>query len=119
LTETHRLPNGEWTLTPGEKLRRSREIKLVNEGKISGSAQFMVSINPQEVESVDFESGDENLRPLESKLEKAHYPFEFPPDSDSTLVIRVDVECRSSSVCSATPLPPTPMRPPSLMATER
>ena len=119
LTETHRLPNGEWTLTPGEKLRRSREVKLVNDGKISGIAQFIVSINSKELESVDFESGDENLRPLESKLEKAHYPFEFPPDSNAILVVRVTVECHPGSPCTATPLPSASMNAPSLMATER
>src|SRR5581483_3233938 len=119
LTETHRLPNGQWTLTPGEKLRRSREIKLKNDAKLSGTAQFIVSINAKEVESADFESGDENLRPLESNLEEAHYPFEFPPDSEATLLIRVTVDCLPSGTCTATPLPPAPARAPSWMTTPR
>jgi tetratricopeptide (TPR) repeat protein/transglutaminase-like putative cysteine protease len=107
LTETHRLPNGEWSLTPAERLRRSREIKLNNDGKLDGKAEFIVSINPQEVESADFDAGDEELRSLESKLEKAHYPYEFPPDSDATLVVRILMRCHSDSDCIGTPMPPT------------
>jgi hypothetical protein len=81
-------------------------MKLGNDGKVSGSAQFVVSINSGEVESADFESGDKTLQPLESKLEKAKYPFEFPPNSDATLVVRVTVQCHSDR-CLATPMNPT------------
>lgn len=111
LFETNRLPNGEWSLTPAEKLRRSREIKLGNVGKLSGSADFLVSIDSESVQSADFDNGDKALQPLESKLEKAKYPFEFPPNSDATLVVRVTVQCRSDG-CVGTLMSPTVSRNP-------
>jgi len=111
LLESHRLPNGEWSLTPAEKLRRSREIKLGNVGKLSGSADFLVSIDSESTESADFDSGDKTLQPLESKLEKAKYPFEFPPNSDATLVVRLSVQCHSGD-CVGTPMNPTMNRNP-------
>ncbi|HTS06878.1 MAG TPA: DUF3857 domain-containing protein [Candidatus Eisenbacteria bacterium] len=116
LTETHRLPNGEWTLTPAEKLRRSREIKLSNDGKINGKGEFIVSINSHEVESADFEGEDEELRSLESKLEKAHYPYEFPPGSDAILVVRIMLRCHEDTDCTGTPMPPTAVTGTSLRA---
>lgn len=111
LFETRRLPNGQWSPTPAEELRRSRELKLGNAGNLSGSADFLVSIDSESVQSVDFESGDQILQPLESKLEKAKYPFEFPPNSDATLVVRVTVKCQSDG-CVGTPMNPTMSRNP-------
>ena len=46
MTETRRLLNGQWTQTPSEKLRHAREVRLGNEKKLSGSAQFIVTIKP-------------------------------------------------------------------------
>jgi hypothetical protein len=116
LYETYRQPNGEWSQTPAEKLRHSREIKLSNESKLSGKAQFIVSLDPHGVDSADFENGDDALRPLESKLGKAHYPIEFPPDSDATIVLRVAIECRPASACVAAPMVPTMGTAPSSVA---
>ena len=104
-----RLPNGEWTQTPAEQLRRTREVKLANSKKLSGSAQFIVTLKPEKVESADYLSGDEGLEPLADKLKAAHYPLEFPPGSGVTLVLRVDVSCHATTPCIATLVPPVPV----------
>jgi tetratricopeptide (TPR) repeat protein len=105
-----RLPNGEWTLTPAEQLRRSREVKLTNEGKLSGKAQFTVVLKPGKVESAERSSGDPVLDSLSDKLEAAHYPVEFPPDSAAILVLRVEVTCETAACIGRleNPVPPRP-----------
>jgi len=108
LLEIHRLPNGEWTQTPAEQLRHSREAKLSNEGKLSGSAQFIVTFKPGKVESVEYDDGDDELEPLADKLKAAHYPLEFPPESGVTLVVRVDVSCKPTAACIAALVNPVP-----------
>jgi tetratricopeptide (TPR) repeat protein/transglutaminase-like putative cysteine protease len=105
LTEIHRLPNGEWTKTPAEQLRQSREVKVSNAAKLSGSAQFIVRIGPEKVESVNYENGDEALKPLAQQLTAAHYPLEFPPGSDAVLVLRAAVECHEKTACVVNLLP--------------
>ena len=110
LTETRRLPNGEWTLTPAEQLRRSREVKVGNDPKVSGSAEFVITLKPGKVESARYLSGDEALEPLTSKLTAVHYPLEFPSDSSAILVMRLSVRCQTSSYCVATLLNPVPSR---------
>jgi Flp pilus assembly protein TadD/transglutaminase-like putative cysteine protease len=114
LFEIRRLPNGEWTQTPAEQLRHSREVKLANAEKLSSSAQFIVTFKPGKVESAEYESGDDELEPLADKLKAAHYPLEFPPQSGATLVLRVEVKCQSTAPCIATlvnPVPPGPQFP--------
>jgi len=108
LAEIHRLPNGEWTQTPAEQLRHSREAKLSNEAKLSGSAQFIVTFKPGKVESAEYESGDDEIEPLADKLKAAHYPLEFPPDSGASLVLRVDVSCHPTAPCIAALVNPVP-----------
>jgi tetratricopeptide (TPR) repeat protein len=105
-----RLPNGEWTLTPAEQLRRSREVKLSNDGKLSGKAQFTVVLKPGKVESAERSSGDSALDSLSDKLEAAHYPVEFPPDSAAILVLRVEVTCETAACIGRleNPVPPRP-----------
>lgn len=76
-TEIRRLPNGESTHTPAEQLRHSREVKVSNESKLSGSAQFTLELKPDKT-SVSYANGDDALKPLARKLEAAHYPLEFP-----------------------------------------
>jgi tetratricopeptide (TPR) repeat protein/transglutaminase-like putative cysteine protease len=110
----HRLPNGEWTQTPAEQLRHSREVKLANEKKLSGSAEFLVTFKPGKVESAEYESGDDELEPLADKLKVAHFPLEFPPESGASLVLRVEVRCQPTAPCVATlvnPVPPAPQFP--------
>ena len=100
--EIRRLPNGEWTQTPAEQLRHTRELKLSNKGKITGSAKFAVTFKPGKVDSAQFVSGDENLNRMAGTLTAATYPLEFPPDSGAVLVMLVDVKCHSESACIAT-----------------
>lgn len=108
LAEIRRLPNGEWTETPAEQLRHSRESKLSNEARLSGSAQFIVTFKPGKVESAEYESGDDELQPLTAKLKAAHYPLEFPPESGASLVVRVDVSCKPTAPCIAALVNPVP-----------
>jgi tetratricopeptide (TPR) repeat protein/transglutaminase-like putative cysteine protease len=102
LYEIRRLPNGEWTQTPAEELRHLREAKLANEHKLSGSAQFIVTFKPGKVESAEYDTGDDELRPLADKLKAVRYPLEFPPDSRASLVVRVQVSCKPTAACVAT-----------------
>jgi len=108
--EIRRLPNGEWTQTPAEQLRHSREVKVGNDGKLSGEAQFTLALKPDNA-SVSFYSGDRELEPLVAKLTAAHYPLEFPGESDAILVVRLDVSCHGSATCIATLAPPVVPRP--------
>jgi tetratricopeptide (TPR) repeat protein/transglutaminase-like putative cysteine protease len=107
--EIRRLPNGEWTQTPAEQLRHSREIKIGNEGKRSGSAQFTLVLKEDKT-SVRYASGNDTLEPLLPKLEAAHYPLEIPPDSAAILTVRLDVNCQEKSPCVATLVNPVPPR---------
>ena len=107
LAEIKRLPNGEWTKTPAEQLRASREVKVSNEEKLSGSADFVVEFEPGKVDSVQYLSGSDELEKLTEKLKAAHYPLDFPPDSQATLAVRVSVRCQSGS-CVGTLVVPTP-----------
>jgi tetratricopeptide (TPR) repeat protein/transglutaminase-like putative cysteine protease len=108
LAEIRRLPNGEWTQTPAEQLRHSREIKLPNQAKLSGSAKFIVALKPGKIESAEYDSGDDSLDVVADKLKAAHYPVEFPPDSGAILVLRVNVSCHPASPCIAALVNPVP-----------
>lgn len=99
--EVRRLPNGEWTKTPAEKLRSSREVKLRNAQKLSASAQFIVTFKPGKADSAEYVNGDESLDALSDELTAAQYPLEFPHDSGAILMLRVDVSCRASTPCTA------------------
>jgi tetratricopeptide (TPR) repeat protein/transglutaminase-like putative cysteine protease len=109
LRVTNRLPNGEWTQTPAEHLRHTREVTLTNEAKLAGMAEFTVVFKPGKVESASYTSGDNDLEPLAKKLQAAHFPLEFPPESEAILVMKVEVRCHATSTCVGTlvnPLPP-------------
>lgn len=105
---TYRQSNGEWSKTPAEKLRGTREIRLANEEKLAGSARFFVTLKPGKLDSVEFDSGDEELKPLAAKLHEAHYPMEFPPQSGAILDLKVSVKCETKAACIATIMNPTP-----------
>jgi tetratricopeptide (TPR) repeat protein len=108
-TEIRRLPNGEWTQTPAEHLRHSREVILSKPAKLAGSAEFLVTLKPGKVESAEFDTGDDGLDGLPEKLKAGHYPLEFPTDSAAVLVVRVHVQCHVTQPCVAAldnPLPP-------------
>ena len=109
-SEIRRLPNGQWTQTPAEQLRHTREVKVSNEAKLSGKAQFIVEIKPGKVNSAHYLSGDDTLEPLADKLVEAHYPLEFPPDSEAILVLRLDVNCQPTTPCVAKLVNPVPER---------
>lgn len=102
VAEIHRLPNGQWTETPAEQLRHERELKVSNDAKLSTSAQFILRISPEKVESVHFESGDELLKPIAQRLAALHYPVEFPPGSEAVLAIRLNIDCHRTGPCTAT-----------------
>lgn len=104
--DVHRLPNGEWSQTPAEQLRRSREVKVVNQANLSGTGIFNLVLTPEKT-AVQFVSGDDDFKPLAAKLEKAHYPLQFPPDREgTTLVVRLDVNCHPSESCVASIVKP-------------
>lgn len=107
-TEIHRLSNGEWTKTPAEQLRHTREIGVGNDAKMAGFAQFIVGISAEKVESAHWENGDESLKPLEQKLLLARYPLEFPPGSGAVLVVRLSVDCHPTGPCTGTLQNPVP-----------
>jgi tetratricopeptide (TPR) repeat protein/transglutaminase-like putative cysteine protease len=112
--EIRRLPNGQWTLTSEQELRLEHEIKLVSDKKIAGAATFMVTLKPGKTVSVEYMSGDDDLKALEIKLKEAHYPLEFPPGSTAILTLQTDVRCWASNSCTATladPSPSTPLNP--------
>ena len=92
MNETRRLPNGEWTKTPAEQLRQTRELKLPNAGRLSGKAQYLLVFKPDKVDSPKFTSGDDELKSLANQLKTAKYPIEFPEHSAAILVINVDVK---------------------------
>jgi tetratricopeptide (TPR) repeat protein len=102
LAAIRRLPNGQWTETPAEQLRHSREIKVSNGEKMAGFASFVVRIGPDKVESAHWESGDESLKPIAQQLTAAHYPLEFPPGSQAVLVVGLSVDCHATGPCIAT-----------------
>jgi len=101
------MSNGEWTKTPAEQLRQTREVKLSNETKLSGSAEFAVVFKP-EVESTEYLSGSDDLEKLSERMMTAHYPLELPPDGAAILVVRVNVKCQASSACIASLVNPAP-----------
>jgi tetratricopeptide (TPR) repeat protein/transglutaminase-like putative cysteine protease len=107
-TEIRRLPNGEWTKTPAEQLRHTRELNLSNEGKLSGSGQFIVTLKPGKVEGAEQLTGSDGLSKIVGKLMAAHYPLEFPPDANAVLVMKVDVRCQTSGPCVGTLVNPSP-----------
>jgi tetratricopeptide (TPR) repeat protein len=108
LTEIRRLPNGEWTKTPAEQLRQTRELKLGNDAKLSGSAEFAVVFKPGKVESAEYLSGSNDLDKLSGQMMAARYPLEFPPDSKAILVMRVNVRCQASAACIVSLVNPVP-----------
>lgn len=106
-SEIRRLPNGQWTQTAGERLSHLREVKVSNEGKVSGSADFVVALDSEKVDSVSWLNGDNELEALSTKLKSVHYPLEFPADGGAILVLPMTVKCRPSAACTATLLKPT------------
>jgi tetratricopeptide (TPR) repeat protein len=108
LTEIRRLPNGEWTKTPAEQLRQTRELKLSNGAQLSGSGEFAVVFKPGKVESAEFLSGSNDLERLSGQMMAARYPLEFPPESKAILVMRVNVKCQASAACTASLINPAP-----------
>lgn len=111
LMSTHRLPNGEWTQTPAEKLRHTREVKLANQSKLDGEATFLVELQPGKPATSHYENGDRDLEPIAPKLNAAHYPFEFPEASEAILTVRVDVRCQAKAACTGQLMPAAPGRP--------
>jgi tetratricopeptide (TPR) repeat protein len=96
-----RLPNGQWSQTPAEQLRHTREVTVTNDTKISGYGQFIVVLDKGKTESAHYLNGDEVLKPLAIKLAAAHYPLELPSGSEASLTVRVNVSCHAANPCTA------------------
>jgi tetratricopeptide (TPR) repeat protein len=105
LNETVRLPNGEWTKTPGEQLSQMRTAKFGKQAKLSGSAQFTIVFLPGKIGSVEYVSGDKSLKALTEKIRAAHYNVEFPEGSEARLLRRAQLSCFPSSGCMAVLMP--------------
>jgi Tfp pilus assembly protein PilF/transglutaminase-like putative cysteine protease len=110
MNEIRRLPNGQWTLTSDDELRQQHEVKFPSEKKIAGTAQLIITLKPGKVESVEYVSGDDDVKALAATVKDAHFTLEFPPGSTAILTLKADVRCWASSGCTATladPAPPT------------
>jgi len=113
--ETVRLPNGEWTKTPGEQLSLMRTVKF---GKLpnftGGSAEFaIVFAPPGSVQSVEYVRGEDTLIDLTDKIKAAHYQVEFPPDSKARIRRSAEIMCSPSAGCVLVLMPVSaPVTPP-------
>jgi len=105
MTDIHRLPNGEWTKTPAEQLRSSRQVKLPNEARRSGAAQFFVTFEQGKVTAAEFSDGDSDVDGFAAKLKAASLPLELPPGSAAILTVQVKVECEPAHPCTALVMP--------------
>jgi transglutaminase-like putative cysteine protease/tetratricopeptide (TPR) repeat protein len=112
LAAIRRLPNGQWTQTPAEQLLHSREVKIGNDAKLSGAGWFSIEIKSDKVDSVQFLGGDDELKSLEKSMTAAHYPLEFPPDSEAILVLRLSVKCEPKTPCVVSFINPVPAQSP-------
>ncbi len=107
LRTTVRLPNGEWTKTPGEQLTQMRTVKFGKLPNLSGSAEFTIVFSPGRVERVEYASGENSLKDLTEKIKAAHYQVEFPEGSQARILRRADVGCFPASGCMAVLAPPS------------
>jgi len=106
LLETRRLPNGEWSKTPGDELSQMRAVHLGKMPNFSGSAEFSIVFSPGRVESVEYLRGEESLEDLSAKLKAAHYQVEFPEGSKAKILRRAQLSCTPSAGCMAVLVPP-------------
>lgn len=104
--ETHRLPNGKWSLSAADELNQMREIKLGATNGVTGSAQFTLVLDPSGVKSAHYVGGDLALKDQAERLVKAHIPMEFPDENPTKIVRTVLVSCHTYEGCNAvlTPL---------------
>jgi tetratricopeptide (TPR) repeat protein/transglutaminase-like putative cysteine protease len=104
LLMTERLPNGEWSKTPGEELTEMR-VSHLSLQKASGSAEFGMVFTPGRVESVEYLRGEESLDLIRDKLRTAHYAVELPADSKAKIYRRAQVGCTPLTGCVVTMVP--------------
>lgn len=109
-TSIHRLPNGEWSLSPAEELSRARRVDFPD-AKLAGDAIFLVVFAPGKVESARYTSGDESLKAFADKLITAKFQVAFPNGSSARIARRVTVFCHSPRGCAAVMLPANSPRP--------
>jgi predicted Zn-dependent protease len=103
---THRLPNGSWSMTPGEELSRMRTTKLPDTSPHSGSATFAISFAFGKVEEVAYLEGSDQLKAMGEKLKTAKFEVSSPKDGvPMRLVRRGILSCHSGS-CDFTLVPP-------------
>ena len=109
-TSIHRLPNGEWSLTPAEELSRARRVDFP-EAKLAGDAVFLVLFTPGKIESARYASGDESLKAFADKLITAKFGVAFPTGSSARIACLVTVSCHSPGGCTAVMLPANSLQP--------
>lgn len=105
VTEVHRLPNGQYTMTAAEELSRMREIKFGAAEGASGSAEFAITIAPTGIESAQYLGGDAGLKDRASRLAKGHYPVEFPTGSNAKIIRRLIFSCHGVEGCNGVLMP--------------
>jgi len=101
MAEIKRLPNGEWTKTPGEELKDMLRVKVSKKTSSYGVANFSAVFVPGRLESVRYISGDEGMKSMIGTLEATHFAMEFPAGSAAKIVRRVRLTCSPSSGCTA------------------
>jgi tetratricopeptide (TPR) repeat protein/transglutaminase-like putative cysteine protease len=79
------------------ELEAMRTVKLANDGKVAGSADFLVVLAPGKVDAVKFLRGDEALRACSDRLSAARFNALFPDDTPTKLVRRGTLTCPKDS----------------------
>jgi Tfp pilus assembly protein PilF len=86
----------------GAELGQLRTIKLKRIVPGLATAEFFLLFSPgPKVESVEFISGSEKLKPAEQALSTANFQVAFPEGSSARLVRRAIVMCSNVSGCNA------------------
>ena len=106
LAEITRLPNGQWTKSPGDELRDTLQVKISKTTTVSGVAEFTVVLAAGKVEAARYVHGDEQLQTMTHGLSAATYPMEFPAGSRAKVARSVRLTCLPASGCIAQMLTP-------------
>ncbi len=75
------------------ELEALRTFKLAHEGAASGTADFLVVIEPGKVGGVKFLNGDEKMKSYANRLATARFSALFPDDTPTKIVRRGTLTC--------------------------
>jgi hypothetical protein len=104
---TRRLPDGTWSPTPSEELSRMRTVKIAKQPSYGfSSATFTLMLTPGKVESVEFVSGSEDLKPIAEKVKTAKFNLPVPDDLPVVRLARRGILTCGSMGCDFTLLLP-------------